>query len=46
MISLRSGHGKKKKPGVKNNKYFGAAKGKDLIIIQFESLENAVLFKK
>ncbi|MFA5830546.1 MAG: LTA synthase family protein [Candidatus Paceibacterota bacterium] len=34
------------RPDLKQNKYFGAAKGKNLIIIQVESLENAVLFQK
>jgi phosphoglycerol transferase MdoB-like AlkP superfamily enzyme len=34
------------RPEMKQNKYFGAAKGKNLIIIQVESLENAVLFQK
>ncbi|MCX6738455.1 MAG: LTA synthase family protein [Candidatus Parcubacteria bacterium] len=28
------------------SKYFGTAKGKNLIIVQFESLENVVLFQK
>lgn len=34
------------KPKLEQNKYFGAASGKNLIILQIESLENAVLFQK
>ncbi len=36
---------KQNTPEIAKNKYFGAAKGKDLIIVQFESLENVVLFQ-
>ncbi len=37
---------KEEKPVFQKNKYFGIANGKNLIIVQFESLENVVLFQK
>ena len=37
---------REEKPEAVKNKYFGSAQGKNLIIVQFESLENVVLFQK
>jgi len=37
---------REEKPKSVKNKYFGSAQGKNLIIVQFESLENVVLFQK
>jgi len=37
---------KEQTPLAEKNKYFGAAKGKNLIIVQFESLENEVMFQE